>query len=262
MKLSIIIPVYNSEKILPTLIKKILRCVKPKVKKFEIILINDFSKDLSWRIIKRLSKKYKIIKGINLKKNYGQHYAIFAGLRYSKGENIICMDDDMQHDPIFINNILKELKNNDTCYVKYLGRKHSLVKIFISWLNNIVSSFLMAKSTNIYTSSYKGFKKYIKNIIIKNSSRFIFLDYPIIKFSKKISIISVRHKKRLKGETNYKLRQLVTLWSNMIFALNIKRITFRSIFVIILRFLFTRFLRNYINLNKSKKILIKSKTFI
>jgi len=262
MKLSILIPVYNSEKILPTLIKRILKYIKISQEQFEIILVNDCSRDLSWEIIKRLSNRNKMIKGINLKKNYGQHYAIFTGLKYTKGDYIICMDDDMQHDPIFINKIIDELKkNNDTCYVKYIGRKHSIIKIFISWLNNIVSSFLMTKSVKIYTSSFKGFKKNIKKIIIKYSSNYVFLDYPIIRFSKKISVINVNHKKRFRGQTNYKLKQLITLWSNMIFVLDTKKISLRSFFIMFLRLFFIKFLKNYIDLNKNKKIIIRSKTF-
>ena len=105
MKLSIIIPVYNSEKIISLLIKLIHKNLKNKINPFEIILINDFSKDRSWEKINQLAKKYNFVKGINLNQNYGQHSAIFVGLKYSKGKNIICLDDDMQHDPFYLNDI-------------------------------------------------------------------------------------------------------------------------------------------------------------
>ena len=93
MKLSIIIPVYNSSKILNTLVENIYSNLYKKFEFIELILINDFSADNSWEIIKKLKKKYNFIKGINLKENYGQHSAIFCGLKYFKGENIVCMDE-------------------------------------------------------------------------------------------------------------------------------------------------------------------------
>ncbi len=262
MKLSIIIPVYNSEKILPILSQSIFKNISNEMKKFEIIFVNDFSHDNSWKIISKLAKKKKYIKGIDLKKNYGQHYAIFVGLKYAKGEKIICMDDDMQHDPSYLKSIFKKLKEgNEVCYVRYLARKHNMLKVFISWLNNIISSYLMSKSSTIYTSSFKGFNKIIRNRIIKNSSDFVFLDYWIISYGKKIKIIDVNHKKRLEGDTNYKFRQLITLWSNMIFLIDSRKRNFKTFIVIILKTFFQLFLKNYINYKKSRKILIRSKTF-
>ena len=162
MEVSIIIPVYNSEKILTELIDQIKKEVESFSKKFEVILVNDFSHDDSWKIIKNLSNKYNFIKGIDLKKNYGQHNAIVAGLNFSSGDYMILMDDDLQHNPIYIKNILDELQNgNDVCYVKYLKRKHVFWKKFLSWLNNATSSFLANKPFNIYTSSFKGFNKWV-----------------------------------------------------------------------------------------------------
>ena len=129
MKLSVVIPVYNSEKILNTLINSIKKNIKIKKNLFEIILVNDFSSDNSWRKITILKRNNNFIKAINLRKNYGQHYAIFLGLKFAKGEYIVCMDDDMQHDPRYINKIVKTLENrNEVCYVKYLKREHKISK--------------------------------------------------------------------------------------------------------------------------------------
>ena len=96
MQLSIIIPVYNSSKIIPLLVKKIKQNINKKIKNYEVILINDSIKDNSWNVIEKISKKNKFVKGINLKRNFGQHHALFAGLKYAKGKKIITMDDDLQ----------------------------------------------------------------------------------------------------------------------------------------------------------------------
>ena len=138
MKLSIVIPVYNSSIILNDLVREINFALTNKYSgSFELILVNDCSLDDSWNVIENLSKKFKFIKGIDLKNNIGQHAAIFVGLKYAKGNLIITMDDDLQHPPKSIVNICKKLINNDACYTVYINRKHSLWKILVSKTNNV-----------------------------------------------------------------------------------------------------------------------------
>ena len=148
--ISIVIPVYNSSEILSELVKKIYQSIKDDFN-FEIILINDKSADNSWDKIKELTFKYKNLQGINLEQNYGQHNAIMAGLNNVKGKYIVMMDDDLQHPPENIKDIVAKLKEgNEVCYVKYINRKHAKWKIFVSWLNNIISSLLISKPIGVY----------------------------------------------------------------------------------------------------------------
>ena len=105
----------------------------------------------------------------------------------------------------------------------------------------------MNKSSKIYTSSFKGFSKHIRKNIIKNSSRFIFLDYWIINNSKNLTTIKVKHKKRAIGVTNYNIRELFTLWSKMFFIVEVKKASLRSFIIILFRFLFRTFLEDMLN---------------
>ena len=102
MKLSIIVPVYNSSDILHKLHERILRVITKMnlVNDFELILINDFSKDNSWKY-QTLARNSNHIVGINLVENFGQHNALMAGLNHVKGDYVITLDDDLQH-PEFI----------------------------------------------------------------------------------------------------------------------------------------------------------------
>ena len=254
MKISIVIPVYNSSQILPTLLKNINSQLAEFSEKLEVVLVNDFSLDDSWKEIKKLKENYNFIKGINLKKNYGQHSAIFCGLRKSNGDKIVCMDDDMQHDPKYILDMIKQLNNFDVCYVKYEKREHNYIKILVSKLNNIVSSFLMNKSLKIYTSSFKCFNKNIKNQIIENNENFVFLDYWIFKYTSKITFINVKHNRRLSGKTNYGLKELLTLWSKMIFLIDFKNKGLRSLLVKIIKAFFILFLKDYVGYKKDNTI--------
>ena len=214
MNLSIIVPVYNSSKILKTLVKRIKKNLRTK--NYEIIFVNDASLDNSWNEIKKISKKNKKVKGINLSENFGQHSAIFAGLKYAKGKKIITMDDDLQHPPESIEDIVSKLNKYDLCYTTYLKRKHVFWKRSISWVNNIFTSFLFNKPNHIYLSSFRGFNVKLLNQIVKDRNPIVFIDGLLLRYTKKICIIKVRHKKRFSGDSNYKFKNLFSLWFDVI----------------------------------------------
>jgi polyisoprenyl-phosphate glycosyltransferase len=260
MKLSIVIPIYNSSKIIHKLINQLNSKIDKKIiKKTEIILINDFSNDNSWEIIKKLSNRNPRIKGINLDSNYGQHSAIFAGLKFAKGKKIITMDDDLQHPPSSIMSIYNRLEDCDLCYTLYLKRKHPTWKKVISYLNNVYSSFLFNKSLSIYHSSFRGFKLHLCKKILRFKKPIIFLDSLLLKAAKKVSTIKVMHKKRFKGESNYKLKNLFSLFFDMIVNYHFLPIRFGSF----LGFLSKLFVQVFRIFSKSKLIQykIKEKTF-
>ena len=73
---------------------------------FELVLVNDGSPDDSWQVIAKLAEEYEFLVGVSLRKNFGQHSAIMAGLHYAHGEIVIVMDDDLQHPPEEIGKLL------------------------------------------------------------------------------------------------------------------------------------------------------------
>jgi len=125
--LSIVIPVYNSEKNLEILINQLIVSLKKNYDRYEIILVDDESKDKSWNVIKNICLKYDFIRGIQLRKNVGQHNAIFAGLKYTNGNFIITMDDDGQNSPEDIKLLVDKVKNGyDVSYANYKNKKHNI----------------------------------------------------------------------------------------------------------------------------------------
>src|SRR5689334_16668653 len=101
VELSIVVPVYRSETILPHLVDKIFDAM-PSMglgSKFELILVNDASPDGSWEVIEELAARHAFVRGICLTKNVGQHNAMMAGLGHVNGDVIVIMDDDLQHPP-------------------------------------------------------------------------------------------------------------------------------------------------------------------
>ena len=260
MKLSIIIPVYNSAKILNKLITEISSNLSGKFEKdYEIIFVNDFSEDNSWEIIKKNSKKFDFVKGIDLNYNVGQHGAIFVGLKFSIGNKIIMMDDDLQHPPQSLISIYNQLDLYDACYTLYLKRKHVNWKIIVSTVNNFFSSFIFNKPFKIYTSSMKGIRGEIKERFIDNSPKIISLDSLILRESKNVTNIKVHHQERFEGKSNYNLKRLFILWFDMIENYHFYPLRFGSLIGLI-SFCIVKILRIF----KTKKTFsyeIKEKTF-
>ena len=101
MAISVVIPVYNSGKILPLLVERLEPVLKALGPTYELILVNDGSADGSWNAIEDLALQHTWICGINLMRNYGQHNAILAGIRRARHEIVVTMDDG---DPSVIDN--------------------------------------------------------------------------------------------------------------------------------------------------------------
>src|SRR5215471_16888871 len=107
--LSVVIPVYNSETILPELVPKLLAVLADVGRRFEVVLVNDGSGDQSWHVIEALVLQHGVVRGINLMRNYGQHNALLCGIRAVRYDVIVTMDDDLQHPPEEIPQLLAKL---------------------------------------------------------------------------------------------------------------------------------------------------------
>ena len=260
LKLSIIIPVYNSSKILDKLVNEINLNLNETFKNdYEIILVNDFSKDDSWGTIKKISEKFDFIKGIDLAYNVGQHGAIFVGLKNSKGDRIIIMDDDLQHPPQSLISIYEQLDLFDACYTLYLKRKHVFWKIFVSTVNNFFSSFIFDKPFKIYTSSMKGIRGDVKDRFVGQNPKIPFIDSLILKEAKNITNIKVYHQERFEGKSNYDVKKLFILWFDMIENYHFYPLRFGSLIGFI-SFCVVKLFRIF-NAKKSFSFEIKEKTF-
>ena len=261
INLSIIIPVFNSSKILKKLTHQIKKNLNSKkLKRYEVIFVNDNSIDDSWNTIKKLSRnRSNFVKGINFRYNFGQHPALFAGIKYSRGERIILMDDDLQHSPEYLVKIYNKLNQYDLCYTKYQKREHVFWKRFVSFLNNIFATIIFDKPLNIYLSSFKGFNKHLKKNFITNKKKIILVDAMLIKSTKRICSIDILHQRRFKGESNYNIKNLFSLWFDSIENFHFYPIRIGSLVGFIF-FLIIKVLRLF-SKSKNSQFQILEKTF-
>lgn len=224
LDLSIVVPVYRSEAILPHLVEKIastLSAVQPSLR-FELILVNDASPDGSWEVIERLAASHIFVKGICLMKNVGQHNAIMAGLSMATGEVIVMMDDDLQHPPDAIAAMISAIQGGyDVCYTKYANRQHALWKKAGSWFNDRVATWLLQKPKGLYLSSFKALHRRVAKEIVKYDGPYAYIDGLVLDITRKITAITIQHQARYEGKSNYNMRRLFSLWLKMVTSFSI-----------------------------------------
>ncbi|MGH8044316.1 MAG: glycosyltransferase, partial [Stenotrophomonas sp.] len=127
-EISIVIPVYGSATILPALVQKLEEVLSPLygADGFEAVLVHDHGPDDSWKVLQALGAERPWLKGVNLRRNAGQHNAVMAGFAHASGRYVVTMDDDLQHDPADVPRIVDALKAGaDLVYVRFEDRKHA-----------------------------------------------------------------------------------------------------------------------------------------
>jgi|TARA_Y100000294_G_scaffold123344_1_gene114695 undecaprenyl-phosphate 4-deoxy-4-formamido-L-arabinose transferase len=215
--ISIVIPIYNAEKNIYRLVKKLLEVFSSE--KLEIILINDCSPDKSHEECIKITNEYEnFVTYIKLGKNMGEHNAVMAGLNYVNGDCAIIMDDDFQNPPeeaLKIYNFAK--KNNfDVVYGDYRkNKKHNFFRNFISKINDKTANLLLNKPINIYPSSFKCINKKILKHIISYKGPFPYIDGLILSATSNIGSVETQHAKRDKGISGYTILKLLKLYGNL-----------------------------------------------
>ena len=201
IEISIVIPVYNSSSIIEELHKQIAEAMSVS---YEIIFVNDCSIDDSWKKIISLSKQYKYITGINLRKNSGQDNALLAGLRIAKGNYCVIMDDDLQHNPSDILALYNECKKGfDVCYANFTSLKQTTVKNIGSSTNGKMAELLVSKPKGIYLSPFKIINKSTVLEIAKFAGPYPYIDGIILTITQNLCQVNVEHQLRHSGKSNY-----------------------------------------------------------
>lgn len=212
-KISIVIPVYNSQGTIEELVVRIEKSLKEY--EYEIILVNDGSKDNTAEICADLVEKHKNIIFINLSKNFGQHNALIAGMNYVSGQYVITMDDDLQNPPEEIMKLIDKLNQGyDVVYAKYQLKKHSKFRNFGSKVNDKMANILLKKPSDIYFASFRAIRRYIVDEIVKYQGPFCYIDGLIVRATSNITYEYVEHNAREQGASNYNFVKLVKLWMN------------------------------------------------
>ena len=236
LKLSVIIPVFNAENSIEALIHNLYNSLQSVT--FEVILVNDSSPDGSAAICKTLVEKYKNLKYIGLRKNFGEFNAVICGLNHSKGAYSVIIDDDFQNPPSEILKLLNEAEKGDfdVVYSYYSEKKHSFIRNLGSKLVNTLTTFLLKKPADLYLSSFKLIKKEVVAEIIKFKNPYTYIDGIIFQLTNHIGKVEVAHLTRENGSSNYTFSKLISLFLTILFGyslLPLRLTLFAGIFSII-----------------------------
>jgi dolichol-phosphate mannosyltransferase len=218
MKISVVSPIYRGEKMLDELVERIEKAVEGITSDYEIVLVNDCSPDNSWECIERRCKADRRVKGVNLSRNFGQHYAITAGLSKAQGEWVVVMDCDLQDRPEEIPNLYRKAQEGyDSVFAQRMERQDSWAKRMSSTLFYGVFSFLTDSRQDKSVANFGIYhRKVVEAILSMNDSiRYFPIMAQWVGFRK--GYLPVQHAESERGKSSYSLFKLFRLASdNMI----------------------------------------------
>ena len=218
MKLSVIIPVYNSESTIALLVDKLQQALQGVL--FEIVMINDGSRDNSEKVCKQLAKQFSNVRFVSLRRNYGEFNAVMCGLNWVRGEYSVMIDDDFQNPPDEILKLVEtaEKGDYDVVYTYYSKKEHARYRNMGSSLVNWITSYSLNKPKDLYLSSFKLIRKEVVEEIIKYQGPYPYIDGLIFRITRNIGTVQVMHQKREEGASNYTWRKLISLFLNILFC--------------------------------------------
>lgn len=229
MKLSIIIPCFNSEKSIGFVIDE-LKSGLADIIEYEIVLVNDYSRDQTWQIISDLANSHDDIKAINLAKNCGQHSAILAGMRYATGDYVAVIDDDGQTPCSFIPKMLGLIDEGwDVVCGKFEDRgRKSFFRAMGSYMARRMSKWLLKEPEDVEVTIFFVARKYVIDEIIRYDQPYPYICGLLIRTTSRITNITVDQRERKFGQSGYSFKKLLGLWLNGFTAFSIKPLQITS----------------------------------
>lgn len=215
--LSVVIPVFNAEQTITALGRELVARLGSD-HALQLVLVNDGSRDRSDEACRALVTEFPgQVTYARLSRNFGEHNAVMAGLTLARGDEIVVMDDDFQNPPDEVPKLLAELrKGHDVVYCHYPAKRDSFLRVLGSYLNGSTARVALAKPANLYLSSFKAMNRFLVREVIANRTPQPYLDALILRITRSIGTVEVRHAPRRRGRSGYSLRKLTALWGNMV----------------------------------------------
>jgi dolichol-phosphate mannosyltransferase len=221
--ISIVSPVYEAGLIVPHLVSEATSALESITDSFEIILVDDRSKDDSWNSIKQECKKSRHVKGLRLSKNFGQHSAITAGLSLASGDWIVVMDCDLQDRPDQIPNLYhKALEGYDIVFARRRNRKDSKIKRFYSRTFYSIFSYLTETAQDATIGNFGIYQKKVIDAVLNMDDNIRYFPAMVRWVGFKSTQIDVKHSARMQGKSTYNFRKLLLLAVNNIISFSDK----------------------------------------
>lgn len=224
IKYSVVVPVYNEELCIEVTHRHLTKVMSSTEEDYEIIYVNDGSRDKSMELISEISEKDNRAKLINFSRNFGHQIAITAGMHYSAGQAVVVIDADLQDPPEVIIDMIKKWKEGyDVVYGKRISRKGETVfkkvtaKLFYRFLNSMTSVDIP-----VDTGDFRLIDRKVCDSMngLSEKSRYVRGLVSWVGY-KQIGVEYVREE-RFAGETKYPFKKMIKLASDAIFSFSYK----------------------------------------
>ncbi len=201
--LSVVVPVYNSEASLRPLVARLEPVLRAVTGEFELVLVNDGSRDGSWAVVQELAREKRWIRGFDLMRNYGQHNALLCGIRAAQYETVLTIDDDLQHPPEEIPKLLAELaKGFDVVYGAPRKETHGLMRDLASQMTKLALQKSMGADTARKVSAFRVLRANLREGFTDFRGQFVSIDVLLTWSTIRFSAVEVRHDPRAAGASN------------------------------------------------------------
>lgn len=214
--LSVVIPVYNSAQIMPSLLARLRTVLGGLDMTYEVVMVEDGSPDDSWRVLSALQQQDpEHIVAVQLMRNYGQHNALMCGFRHARGALVVTMDDDLQHPPEEIPKLLDRIVADDLdlVYGCYDKKKHPLLKNAGSAVVNMF--FRRVFRLPVTVTAFRVFRRELLEAILSYTRPFTFIDGLLAWNTRRVGTTTVEHHPRAIGKSGDSLAKMVTLALNL-----------------------------------------------
>jgi undecaprenyl-phosphate 4-deoxy-4-formamido-L-arabinose transferase len=211
---SIVIPVFNEQENLPELLERCLKACRSLDAPFEIILVDDGSRDRSPELLRAAADQNpgEII-AVLLNRNYGQHAAVMAGFAHAKGDVIVSLDADLQNPPEEIPNLYRKLVSEDLDVVAGIRvpREDSALRKIPSWCVNRITQKVTGVKMHDYGCMLRAYSARVVQAMLQCTEQSTFIPVLANSFAKHTAEIEVRHAARVRGDSKYSIFKLINL---------------------------------------------------
>jgi len=215
--ISAVVPAYNSELSLPELVRRIEPVLQAVATEYELILVDDCSRDGTWRVIQELARDHPWVRGIHLMRNYGQHNAVLCGIRQARYELTLTIDDDLQHPPEEIPKLVDTLTpDKDVVYGSPQKETHGLWRNLASQVTKVALQSAMGAPIARKAGPFRLFRTKIRDAFAAYDGPYVSVDVLLTWGTTRFAAVDVKHAQRTLGTSNYTLRKLVVHAINMI----------------------------------------------
>jgi len=216
---SIVIPVFNSERIVGDTVDRVVEVFDAAGLRYELILVNDGSTDDSWDVIAERAARHPGVVALDLMKNYGQHFANLAGLTEATGDYVITMDDDLQNPPDQALLLIDAAMNgHEVVFGEFEQKQAPGVRRLGSRMIGVMNNRIFGKPADLVVSNFRILRRDVVDRIVASRTAFPYITGQALMFSGDRANVTVRHDPRPVGKSTYSLVRIMRLVLTILFS--------------------------------------------